>query len=96
MTIALPPHRPTPGELDAARKMKLPAGEDYLRSMLELAQTARNHRQPEEALNILRAVVLSSPDEPRLYHAFGVLYTELGRPADAAACFSEETRLTAR
>jgi Flp pilus assembly protein TadD len=93
MTIALPPHRPTPGELEAARAMELPATDAYVDAMLELVHVARTRSQTAEALNILRALVLARPEDRRIYQAFGVLYTDLGQQADAAACFAQASAL---
>jgi Flp pilus assembly protein TadD len=89
MTVKIPPHRPTQGELDAAKTLQLPATDKDVQALFELAHRADEQGQLREALNLLQAAALARPDDPRIYAAFGGLYQDLGREADAAACFSQ-------
>jgi Flp pilus assembly protein TadD len=89
MSVKIPPHRPTQGELDAARAMELPSADQDVQALFELAHRADNQGQLTDALNLLRAAALARPDDWRIYAAFGGLYKDLGREADAAACFSQ-------
>jgi Flp pilus assembly protein TadD len=74
--------------------MELPTDDGYVEAMLDLVHIGRAQGAPNEALNILSALTLARPDDPRLYRALGILYRELGRPADAARCSEEAARLS--
>ena len=93
MSVKLPPHRPTEGELDAARKLNAPATEVYVASLFRLAQEAELQGQHPQALAFLRAVALARPDDPRVYQALGAVYQQLEQLVDAAACFSQAAML---
>lgn len=96
MSVNIPPHRPTQGELEAARAMALPQSEKDVEALFELAHRADDQGKPGDALNLLRAAALARPDDWRIYEAFGGLYRDLGREADAAACFSQAQALKPR
>jgi Flp pilus assembly protein TadD len=93
MSVKVPPHRPTKGELDAAKAIALPSSDQDLQALFELAHRADEQGQLREALNLLMAAALARPDDWRIYEAFGGLYKDLGREQDAAACFSQAHEL---
>jgi Flp pilus assembly protein TadD len=89
MSVQIPPHRPTQGELDAAKGMALPQSDQDVEALFELAHRADDQGRLGDALNLLRAAALARPDDWRIYEAFGALYRDMGREAEAAACFSQ-------
>lgn len=95
MSVRAPPHRPTAGELDAARAMALPSSDDDVQAMFQLAHRADAHGQLGEAINVLCAAALARPDDWRIYQAFGGLYRDMGRKTEAEACFTQAAALRA-
>ncbi len=96
MGVAQPPHRPTPGELEATRRMNLPQSDGYVDSMLALAAKALAERRAEHAIDVLKGLVMIRPDDPRVYEAFGQGYQLLGQQAAAQLCLAEAAKLPRR
>jgi Flp pilus assembly protein TadD len=93
MTVKTAPHRPTAGELDAAKAMQLPMTDQDVQALFQLAHKADSQGQLAEAINVLQAAALARPDDWRIYEAFGGLYRGLGKDAEAEACFKEAKAL---
>jgi Flp pilus assembly protein TadD len=87
MTIHRPPHRPTKGEIAAARMIDLPNDEEYARSMLDLAGAAFNAGAHSRAIDVLKGLALSRPNDARIYEALAAVYQVIGQPEEAELCF---------
>jgi Flp pilus assembly protein TadD len=96
MSVNEPPHRPTAGELDAARQMNLPNRDDYLAAMLELAHRALSEGQPDRSIDVLKSLAMVRPDDPRIYEALSASYQKLGKVEPARMCSEEALRLSSR
>ncbi len=87
MSVDHPPHRPDDEELSGAKKLDLPSDDQHANAMLELARRAFERKLYDDAMKILKGLVLGRPDDPRIYEAFGVLHQIQGRGEDARLCF---------
>jgi Flp pilus assembly protein TadD len=89
MTIAHVPHRPSAEEHEAALSLALPADAHFADQMLAAAGKAFARSSYLDALNILKGIVITRPDDARVYEALGVLYRAWGARAAAVRCFEE-------
>jgi Tfp pilus assembly protein PilF len=87
MSVDQVPHRPDAEELEGAKKLGLTGDDQYANAMLDLARRAFEKRSYANAMKVLKGLVLSRPEDPRVYEAFGVLHQAEGRPDDARLCF---------
>jgi tetratricopeptide (TPR) repeat protein len=87
MSVDQVPHRPDHEELEGARKLGLTGDDQYANVMLALARRAFEKRSYGDMMKVLKGLVISRPDDPRIYEAFGILHQAEGRADDARRCF---------
>lgn len=93
MSVDQPPHRPSKEELEGAKKLKLPGGDEHADATLQLAKRAFQQKSYDNAMAILEGLVIARPDDPRIYEAFGVVHQGKGEPDAAVLCFEAAVEL---
>jgi tetratricopeptide (TPR) repeat protein len=87
MSVDRVPHRPDDEEVEGAKKLGLPGDDQYADAMLMLARRAFETRSYDNAMKVLKGLVLARPEDPRIYESFGILHQVQGRLEQARVCF---------
>ena len=87
MSVDQVPHRPDDEEVEGAKKLGLSGDDQTANVMLDLARRAFERRSYDNAMKVLKGLVISRPDDPRIYEAFGILHQAEGRLDAARRCF---------